>query len=119
MPGSSHDPRRGLSRASRSRPASMFGGGGIGALFGGKKPRDGAGPSSPASGRARASPGVGANPGTAASPNRHRFGPASPPSGASPGREIADGNMPALMPRAQELLDVQFSPKEVCAREHA
>ena len=71
----------------------MFGGGGIGALFGGKKPRDGAGASSPASGRARASPGVGANPGTAASPNRHRFGPASPPSGASPGREIADGNL--------------------------
>ena len=116
MPASSHDPRRGLGRAPRSRPASMFGGGGIGALFGGKKPRDGAGASSPASGRARASPGVGANPGTAASPNRHRFGPASPPSGASPGREIADGNMPALMARAQELLDETRRRSELGAR---
>ena len=94
----------------------MFGGGGIGALFGGKKPRDGAGASSPASGRARASPGVGANPGTAASPNRHRFGPTSPPPRASPGREIADGDMPALMALAQELLDETRRRSELGAR---
>ena len=94
-----------LTRRARGLPTSnMFKGGGIGALFGGKKPDDGGGAPSPGGGRGPRVAGIGALLG---SPDTRR-GSATPTGGArraAPAPEIADGDMPALFARAQELLD--------------
>ena len=94
-----------LTRHARGLPTSnMFKGGGIGALFGGKKPDDGGGAPSPGGGRGPRVAGIGALLG---SPDTRR-GSATPHRRSetrSPRPEIADGDMPALFARAQELLD--------------
>lgn len=79
----------------------MFKGGGIGALFGGRKPDDGGAAPSPGGGRGPRVAGIGALLG---SPDTRR-GTTTPTRRAAPAPEIPDGDMPALFARAQELLD--------------
>jgi hypothetical protein len=79
----------------------MFKGGGIGALFGGRKPDDGGAAPSPGGGRGPRVAGIGALLG---SPDTRR-GTTTPTRRAAPAPEIPDGDMPALFSRAQDLLD--------------